>query len=149
MGNIHFKSLSMKREVNLEWAGGLEFHADLDGHKITVDVDIENGGTNKGPRPKLFMLLSLAGCTAMDVVMILKKMRVDIKGLSIHVEADMDDVPPKAFQSMRVVYTFKGNDLPLNKLEQAVGLSKDQYCGVSATLKNALPITYVIRTEEA
>lgn len=136
----------MKKEVNIDWVDGLEFEADLDGFKIIIDGPEESGGKNKGARPKPFMLLALAGCTGMDVVSILKKMKVDIKGLSINVEGDMQDEPPKAFESMHIVYTFKGNDLPLEKLQKAVDLSKDKYCGVSATLQKAIPITYEIKT---
>ena len=138
----------MKREVSLDWVEGLEFTADLDGHKITIDGPPEAGGRNKGARPKPFMLLSLAGCTGMDVISILRKMKVEVKGLSIKVEGDMQEDPPNAFTSMHVIYTFTGKDLPADKLEKAVDLSKDKYCGVSAVLKNALPITYEIRTEE-
>jgi putative redox protein len=138
----------MKREISLDWIEGLEFQGDLAGHKIIVDADEENGGTNKGARPKLFMLLSLAGCTGMDVVSLLKKMRVDIEGLRIKVEGDMDDEIPKPFRSMHVIYIFKGRNLPLDKLEKVVDMSKEKYCGVSATLKKSIPVTYEIRTEE-
>lgn len=139
----------MKREVNIDWVEGFEFLADLDGHKITLDAGEENGGKNKGSRPKPFMLLALAGCTGMDVVGMLKKMRVDIKGLSIKVEGEIQDELPKAFESMKVIYTFKGDNLPLDKLEKVVALSRDSYCGVSATLKPLIPIIYEIRTEQA
>jgi putative redox protein len=137
----------MKREIKLDWIENLEFVAEVDGHKITIDAAPENGGTNKGARPKPFLLVALAGCTGMDVVGMLKKMKVDLKGLSIHVEGDVQDDPPKAFESMKVVYTFRGNDLPLDKLEKVVELSKEKYCGVSATLKHAIPIEYEIRIE--
>jgi len=139
----------MKREISLDWKEGLEFEADLDGHKITIDGPEESGGRNKGARPKPFMLLSLAGCTGMDVVSILKKMRVDVQGLHIKVVGDMEDEIPKAFLSMHVVYTFKGDDLPMDKLEKAVELSREKYCGVSAVLSKALPITYEIKTVKA
>lgn len=135
----------MKREVNIDWVDNLEFLADVDGHKITIDA----GDEDKGPRPKPFMLLALAGCTGMDVVSMLKKMRVELKGLSIKVEGDIQDELPKAFESMKVIYTFKGDNLPMDKLEKVVELSKDKYCGVSATLKPLIPITYEIRIEQA
>ncbi|MFN2394989.1 MAG: OsmC family protein [Bacteroidales bacterium] len=137
----------MKREITADWIDGLAFEADLDGHKITIDGPEESGGKNRGARPKPFMLLALAGCTGMDVVSILKKMKVNIEGLKIKVEGDMEDEVPKAFLSMHVVYTFKGKDLPLDKLEKAVELSKEKYCGVSAVLKKAIPLTYEITTE--
>lgn len=138
----------MKREVHIDWKEGFEFVADLDGHKITIDLPQENGGTNSGPRPKPFMLLALAGCTGIDVVGMLKKMKVDIKGLSISVEGEMQDEFPKAFESMKVIYQFMGKDLPMDKLQKVVELSRDKYCGVSATLKPLIPMVYEIRTEE-
>jgi putative redox protein len=139
----------MKREINLEWVDNYEFVTDLDGHKITIDAGEDNGGKNRGARPKALMLVALAGCTGIDVVGMLRKMKVELKGLTIHVEGEMQDDPPKAFESMKVVYTFKGNELPMDKLEKVVSLSKEKYCGVSATLKNAIPIAYEIRTEPA
>jgi putative redox protein len=134
----------MKREINIDWVNNLEFLADIDGHKITIDA----GDEDKGPRPKPFLLLALAGCTGMDVVSMLSKMRVELKGLSIKVESDIQDELPKAFESMKVIYTFRGDHLPMDKLERVVELSKDKYCGVSATLKPLIPITYEIRTEQ-
>ncbi len=138
----------MKREVNLDWVKGLEFAGNIDGHTITIDVDEANGGTNKGVRPKPLMMLALAGCTGIDVVSILKKMRIDLDGLSIKVEGSIQDEFPKAFESMHVIYTFKGKNLDREKLEKAVTLSKEQYCGVSATLKKAIELTYEIRVDE-
>lgn len=138
----------MKREVNVDWIQDLEFTADMDGHKITIDGPPESGGRDKGARPKPFMLLALAGCTGMDVVSMLKKMKVEVKGLSIKVEGDMQDEIPKAFEAMHVIYTFRGNNLPKDKLKKAVDLSKEKYCGVSATLKQVIPITYEIKTVE-
>ncbi len=138
----------MKREVTIDWQDGLEFLADLDGHKVTIDADEQSGGKNRGAKPKPFMLLALAGCTGMDVVSILKKMKVEVEGLSIKVEGDMQDEVPKAFQAMHVIYSFKGKRLPEDKLKKAVELSKEKYCGVSATLKQVIPITYDIKVEE-
>lgn len=139
----------MKREVNVEWIDGLEFKGDSDGHQIVIDGPPESGGKNNGMRPKPLMLMALAGCTGMDVVSILKKMKVDIKGMSIKVEGEMEEEPPKAFLSMHVIYTFKGKDLPVEKLEKAINLSKEKYCGVSATLMKVIPITYEIQTVDA
>lgn len=138
----------MKKKINLDWVDSMEFVTDMDGHKITIDAPEESGGKNKGARPKPLMMLALAGCTGMDVVSILKKMKVDIDGLSIEVEGDMDDDPPKAFNSMHVIYNFKGNNLPEDKIKKAVDLSKDKYCGVSAVLKKAIQITYKINISD-
>ncbi len=139
----------MKKQIHLDWLEKMEFTADIDGHKVTIDAPEENGGNDNGARPKPFMMVALAGCTGMDVVSILKKMKVDVKGLSITVEGDMEEEPPKAFTSMHVVYNFKGSDLPMDKLEKAVKLSEEKYCGVSAVLKKALDLSYEIKVEEA
>lgn len=121
------------------------FASDLQGHTLTMDAPKEAGGKNKGPRPKPLMLAALAGCTGMDVVGILKKMRVDIKGFDIHIEADASDEPPKQYQKIKVVYTFSGKDLPKDKLEKAVALSREKYCGVSYIYRQAIDMEYEIR----
>ena len=68
-----------KKEIYIDWQGDMSFETELDGHKITIDAAPEVGGNNKGPRPKVFMLLALAGCTGMDVVSILKKCGLNTK----------------------------------------------------------------------
>lgn len=135
----------MKHEVNLGWTGDMAFKADMDGHKIVVDAPEEVGGHDTGPRPKKFMLLALAGCTGMDVVGMLKKMRVNYDSLNIKVEADVTEEHPKHYTSMKVIYEFSGKDLPLAKLEKAVNMSEEKYCGVSAVYKKAMNVTTEIR----
>ncbi len=138
----------MRSEVSLKWQGNMAFESDINGHKIVLDAAPDNGGENKGPRPKPLVLLALAGCTGMDVVSILKKMRVELEGLEIKVEGEIADDHPKTFENMKVIYEFKGKDLPLDKLEKAVSLSEEKYCGVSATYKKGIPITTEIRVVE-
>lgn len=134
----------MKQEINLSWKRGMAFQTDLYGHKITIDADKSNGGQDLGPRPKALMLVALAGCTGMDIVSILEKMRVEIQDLDIKVEGEVTEEHPKHFTSMHITYEFWGNDLPLEKLEKAVALSDEKYCGVSATLKKGIPVTHSI-----
>ncbi len=134
----------MKQEINLSWKRGMAFQTDLYGHKITIDTDKSNGGQDLGPRPKALMLVALAGCTGMDIVSILEKMRVEIQDLDIKVEGEVTEEHPKHFTSMHITYEFWGNDLPLEKLEKAVALSDEKYCGVSATLKKGIPVTHSI-----
>ncbi|MFB6320020.1 OsmC family protein [Saccharicrinis sp. FJH54] len=135
----------MKHEINLSWDEGMSFTTDLDGHKLTLDASPEVGGQDKGPRPKKLMLVSLAGCTGMDVVSILKKMRVEYDSLNIKVEGESTEEHPKYYKSMKVIYEFKGNDLPLDKLQKAVNLSSEKYCGVQALYKMAIPVETEIR----
>nr|WP_320022044.1 OsmC family protein [uncultured Draconibacterium sp.] len=103
------------------------------------------GGEDQGPRPKPLMLTALAGCTGMDVISILKKMRVEVEDFDVTVEGDLTDEHPKQYYKMNVIYTFKGKELPLEKLKKAVSLSEERYCGVSALYKKAIELTSEIK----
>lgn len=123
----------------------MAFEADVNGHKILLDAAEESGGQNLGTRPKPLMLVALAGCTGMDVVSILKKMRVEPEGFNVSVEGDLTGEHPKQFTNMHVVYEFKGKNLPMDKLEKAISLSEERYCGVSAMYRKAIGITSEIK----
>ena len=137
-----------KVSIYADWQSGLAFEADVTGHKLMLDADEKVGGTNKGPRPKPLMLVALAGCTGMDVISILQKMKVEVKKFRVWVEALQTEEHPKHYTEMKVIYEFTGPNLPMDKLEKAIGLSEERYCGVSATLRKALAITHEIRTHE-
>lgn len=137
-----------KEEVKVNWLENMAFEADVNGHKIILDATEPVGGENRGPRPKPFMLTALAGCTGMDVVSILKKMRIKLDGFNVTVEGDMTDEHPKQFYKMNVIYEFKGKDLPLDKLKKAVSLSEEKYCGVSALYKKVIEVTSEIKILE-
>ena len=134
-----------KEIVTTKWLDNMAFEAEINGHKIVIDAGPLVGGENRGPRPKPFMLLALGGCTAMDVISILKKMRVEVEDLNVKVEGDLTEEHPKHFYKMHVIYEFTGKDLPLDKLQKAVDLSEERYCGVSAVYKKALEMTSEIK----
>ena len=134
-------NITEKEVVNTTWRENMSFESEVNGHRIILDAKEEVGGNDEGPRPKPLMLAALGGCTGMDVVSILKKMRVEIKGLNVRVEGDLTENHPKRFSKMHVIYEFEGENLPMDKLEKAVSLSEDRYCGVSAVYKQALEIT--------
>jgi putative redox protein len=134
----------MKHKVETAWQGNMKFDAVVSGHHIVMDALPVVGGNDEGARPKELMLASLAGCTGMDVVSILKKMRVELEYFNIMVEAEMTEEHPKHYTNMHIIYEFKGEGLELEKLQKAVMLSQDQYCGVSATYRKAMEITYEI-----
>lgn len=138
----------MKHSVDLSWTDNVAFETEMDGHKITIDAGEESGGNNLGPRPKKLMLTALAGCTGIDVVMILKKMKVVPEAFNVIVEADVTEEHPKHYTKMKVIYQFKGKDLPLDKLEKAVKLSEEKYCGVTAVYKKAMNMELEIRVIE-
>lgn len=125
----------------------MRFETEINGHKLILDAAEDNGGTNQGPRPKALMLAALAGCTGMDVISILKKMRVDVTDFSIEIEANQTEEHPKHYDAMKVIYKFKGNNLEMEKLQKAVSLSEERYCGVSAVYKKAMPVTFEVRIE--
>lgn len=135
----------MKTVIDLHWAGKMAWETEIGGHKIRVDAAEDNGGENSGVRPKPLMLVALAGCTGMDVVSILAKMQVKIDDLNISVEGDMEEEHPKFYNRMKVIYHFKGENLPLDKLERAISLSVEKYCGVMALYKKAIPVETEIR----
>lgn len=138
----------MKTKIDLEWKENLTFSVDIFGHNITIDAGKDSGGDDAGVRPKPLMLVALAGCTGIDVVQILQKMRVKFDSLNIFVEATVKEMHPKYYDSMKVIYHFKGENLPIEKLERAVQLSEEQYCGVSALYKMAIPVTFEIRLND-
>lgn len=138
----------MKGPVSTKWIDGMAFEVNINGHKFTIDAVEEVGGKNRGPQPKPFMLAALGGCTAMDIVSILSKMRVEVTDFEVLVDGKLTDEHPKHYQSMHIQYVFTGSNLPMDKLQKAVELSQDRYCGVSASYKKAMEITYEIIVKE-
>jgi putative redox protein len=134
----------MKHKVDTSWKGNMLFDANVSGHHVMMDAMPAVGGEDKGSRPKELMLAALAGCSGMDVVSILKKMRVEFSGLDIRIEADVTEEHPKHYEKMHVIYEFTGKDLQLDQLKKAVDLSQDRYCGVSFVYKKAMEVTYEI-----
>ena len=131
--------------VNTRWLENMAFETKINGHRIILDAEPHVGGEDLGPRPKPFMLAALGGCTGMDVISILRKMRVEVKSFNVRVIGDLVEEHPRRFHRMHVIYEFEGEDLPLDKLEKAVSLSEDRYCGVSAVYKDAMKLTSEIK----
>lgn len=126
------------------YAGGLSFRISQDGHSFLLDGPREHGGSDAGPRPKNLLLSALVGCTGMDVVSILRKMKVTEFGLEIEATAQSSDDYPVHFTSIELVYRFRGRGLPRKKVERAVELSQNRYCGVSHMLSRAAELRYSI-----
>ena len=138
----------MNTTVNVNWTGDMAFDAEVNGFNLKLDATEAVGGKNGGPRPKPLILAALGGCTGMDVVSILKKMRVEPDYFNVEVSAEMTEEHPKYYNKFHIRYIFRGNDLPMAKLEKAVNLSQDRYCGVSEMLKKTAEITHEIVIEE-
>lgn len=138
----------MTEKTEIQLKGKMAFEVSLDGHKFMIDAAEESGGENKGPKPKSLMLSALAGCTGMDVASILRKMRVPFEDIKIEVEGEISEEHPKHFESMHIRYFFKGKGLSREKIDMAINLSQDKYCGVSYTYKGTIKITHEVFLEE-
>jgi putative redox protein len=134
----------MKELVNVSWLKNMAFEVDIEGKTFIIDADPEYGGDGLGPKPKPLMLAALGGCTAMDVVSILKKMKVSFDRLNIRVEGDLTEEHPKHFHRMVVNYEFEGKDLPVEKIKKAISLSEERYCGVSASYRKSMELSWIL-----
>ena len=130
-------------ETKVSWKGKLAFQGQTEaGHQIFMDAKPDAGGEGKGPSPMELVLIALAGCTAMDIVVIIRKKRVDLQGLNIKVDGERASEHPKYFTKINVEYNFEGKNLKEEDIKQAVELSRDKYCSVSAMLKEKAQISY-------
>lgn len=138
----------MKHQVQTEWAGQRAFDSTIQGHLVRTDSLIEQGGQDSGPSPKRMVLVGLCGCTGVDVVSMLEKMRMPFDALRITAEADLSEEHPKVYTHIRMRYQISGKELNQAKIERAVKLSQEEYCGVSAMLRKNCPIDYTIEYYE-
>jgi len=138
----------MKNKVDITWTEDMSFETSVNNHKIILDATEAVGGKDRGPRPKPLTLVALGGCTGMDVISILSKMRVKPDYFNVEVSGELTDEHPKYYHKIHIRYLFRGNNLPMDKLEKAINLSQDRYCGVTAMLDKAAEITHEIVIEE-
>lgn len=132
-------------EISCAWQGDMAFNAEVNGHSVMMDAGADFGGKDSGPRPKPLLLASLAGCSGMDVVSILKKMREPLSWFNIRVRAEVTDGQPTTYSGIVIVYEFKASDgLKEENVRKAVELSQEKYCGVSAMLRQAADVSYEI-----
>ncbi|MDZ4668904.1 MAG: OsmC family protein [bacterium] len=129
-------------KVGTQFMGKMEFDTVINGHHITLDTVAAGGGEDKGASPKPLILSALAGCTGMDVVGVLNKMRATYSDFSIDVEGDLTNDHPRVYSEIRVKYSIRTADH--SKMEKAVNLSKDTYCGVYAMLKKVCEVKFEI-----
>lgn len=116
------------------WKDNLEFESSYDGHSITLNGATGPDGLRLGFSPKALLLSGLAGCSGIDVVDILAKMKVPFDGLEIVAEAEQTEEHPKVFKEIHVVYRVKTSPENEGKVQRAVDLSLQKYCGVAAML---------------
>ena len=123
---------------------GMAFNATINGHTVVTDITVNDGGNDEGPSPKRLMLVSLAGCTGIDVVSILNKMKTPFSNLSIDITATLTDEHPKIYKEVKMVYKIKIAEADRSKMEKAVKLSEEKYCGVSAMFRKFAGVEHEI-----
>jgi putative redox protein len=138
----------MKDSVSIQYRENMSFNVSVNGHNMVIDSVREYGGNDEGPRPKSLMLVALAGCTGMDIVSILKNMRIPFDDFRINVDGNVTDEHPKHFDHMHITYIIKGKNIPVDKVNMAISLSLEKYCGVSYSFRIAMKLTHELIVEE-
>jgi putative redox protein len=145
-------------ECTVSWTGGMSnkamgtrsgmgFVAETgSGHVLSMDgapdaAKPENGGQNLAPRPMEVVLAGAGGCTAYDVVLILKRGRHDVRGCSVKLQADRAEVDPKVFTKINMHFTVSGKGIPAAAVERAVAMSHEKYCSATIMLAKTAEIT--------
>lgn len=130
--------------INTAFTAGMQFKASLNGHEVIMDAGPEDGGNDTGTSPKKMMLAALAGCTGIDIVTILNKMKVPFSAFSISVEAQLTEAHPRIYDHVKLTYTIQVAEADKVKMEKAVILSQDKYCGVSAMFKEFADLRWTV-----
>ncbi|KKM09466.1 hypothetical protein SY88_17725 [Clostridiales bacterium PH28_bin88] len=118
-------------KATVTWQGGRAFEGETEsGHRVLLDASLKAGGGNRGPSPMETVLVALGGCTGIDVVAILEKMRVQVDDLQVILEAGRAEDPPQVFTGVNMVYQLWGVDLPEDKVKRAIELTQEKYCSV-------------------
>ena len=130
-------------KARVKWVQDMMFVGESgSGHAVVMDGSPEHGGRNLGPRPMEMLLLGLGGCTAFDVVLILKRGREKVADCAVEIAAERAETDPKVFTRIHMHYLVSGEDLSPAKVERAIRLSAEKYCSASAMLSGTARITH-------
>lgn len=130
------------------WKEGIHFEGESAGQTVDMDGNPESGGQGLGMSPIRLALVALGGCTGMDVISILQKMRQDVTALSVELDGERAAEHPKVFTEIELIYRVRGRSLARDAVEKAVALSEDKYCSVGGMLRKAAHVTSRIIIEE-
>lgn len=138
-------------ECSVNWTGdGMSFVARTgSGHLVTMDGAPAGGGNNLAPRPMEMVLVGTGGCTAYDVVLILKRGRHDVRGCEVHVAAERAEADPKVFTRIELRFVVRGGGLNRDAVLRAVRLSHEKYCSATAMLAKTAEITHTVEIVDA
>ncbi|MFO7650383.1 MAG: OsmC family protein [bacterium] len=136
----------MKHEARVRWSGGMQFIGKAgSNHLVPMDAAPDSGGEGSATRPLELLLVGLGGCTGMDVVSLLRKMRVEFAGIELNITAEKSEGHPSVYTRIDVEYVVTGRDVDEEKLKRAIELSQEKYCSVSAMLRKACPVNFTWR----
>jgi putative redox protein len=140
----------MRHEANVRWSGRMTFIGKAGtNHLVPMDTSPEFDGDDSATKPLELLLVALGGCTGMDIVPLLKKMRQDVTAVELNITAERSEEHPKVYTRIDIEYVVAGRSLEEDKVKRAVELSQEKYCSVSAMLKRACPVNYTIRIVQA
>lgn len=131
-----------KIEVSTAWKSDMEFVSHVRGHSFIQDTSADFGGKNTGPTPKEYLAASISGCSAMDVISILKKMRENVQSLEVKFVTETTATQPAIFGETLIQYIVNGPDIKPANAIKAVNLSMTKYCGVSAMVSKTVTLKY-------
>jgi len=131
-------------QTTATWVKALAFDAQSDNQVVRMDTTVEGGGLNSGMSPKHLLLSSLSACSGMDVVSVLDKMKVPYTRLQIVAAAEQTDEHPKVFKEIALTYITDADKIYADKVQRAVELSQEKYCGIAAMLRKHCNITHTI-----
>ena len=135
----------MSTTAKISWVDGALLVAEGgSGHTITMDGAADIGGRNLASRPMEVLLMGMGGCTAIDVVSMLKKQRQDIEGVEVSLVAERAEDHPKVYTSVKLVYTVRGRKLNKALVERAVSLSDEKYCSATAMVRKSAEVTHEV-----
>ena len=135
----------MSTTAKISWVDGALFVAEAgSGHTITMDGSSDVGGRNLASRPMEVVLMGMGGCTAIDVVSMLRKQRQDIEAIEVSLEAERAEDHPKVFTRVKLVYTVGGRKLNRGLIERAVSLSDEKYCSATAMVRKSAEISHEV-----
>jgi len=130
-------------KARIKWVEGASFLGETEsGHAVLMDGPPDGGGRNLGPRPMEMVLIGTGGCTAYDVVAILKKQRQQISDCVAEIHAERADTDPKVFTKIHFHFIVSGKDLKSEQVERAINLSAEKYCSASIMLGKTAVITH-------
>ena len=137
-------------KARIKWIENVSFVGESgSGHSVIMDGAPDAGGRNLGFRPMEMLLLGLGGCSAFDVVLILKRGRERVTDCVVEIEAERADAEPKVFTKIVMRYVVTGHELDPKKVERAVTLSADKYCSATAIMSKTAQITHAIEIVNA